>query len=56
MPEPFGAVELVEIIELMIEGVIEPPCKHPTHIPWVWFGEAGQPICGVCHPPAVGRS
>ena len=56
MPEPFGAVELVEIIELMIEGVIEPPCKHPTHIPWVWFGEAGQPICGVCHPPPVGRS
>lgn len=54
--EPLGAVALVEIVALMLERIIEPSCRYTAHFPWVWFGDAGQPICGLCHPPAEGRS
>lgn len=53
---PFGAIDLVEIVGLMLEGVVESPCSYSTHLPWIWFGVAGQPVCGVCHPATVGRS
>ena len=54
--EPVGAVDLIEIVALMLERIIEPSCRYSAHFPWVWFGDAGQPICGVCHPPATGHA
>ncbi|HKG20100.1 MAG TPA: hypothetical protein VKB00_10205 [Candidatus Limnocylindrales bacterium] len=54
--EPLRAVALIEIVALMLERIIEPSCRYTAHFPWVWFGEGGQPICGVCHPPARGHS
>ena len=47
------AVFLIELIALMLEGIAEQPCRYDTHISHVWFGEGGQPICGICHPPAM---
>jgi hypothetical protein len=41
----------IEVVALMIEGVLERPiCRHPEHIPWVWWNDSGRAICGVCHP------
>ena len=56
MPEPFGALDLVEIVALMLEGVIEAPCKHSTHIPWVWFGDRRPADLRRLPSPGVGRS
>jgi hypothetical protein len=40
----------VELVALMLEGVIEKPCRYDVHVPHVWFGADGYPRCGVCHP------
>ena len=54
--ESLRAVALIEIVALMLERIIKPSCRYTAHFPWVWFGEGGQPICGVCHPPWRGHS
>jgi hypothetical protein len=52
MREPtLDDVVYIEAVALMIEGVLEPPCRYATHIPWVWWNEGGRALCGVCHPP-----
>jgi hypothetical protein len=41
---------LYETRRLMAGNVIERPCRYAHHAGSIWFGHAGQPICGVCHP------
>ena len=51
MTEPtLETVFLIELAALMLEGVVEKPCRYDVHVPHVWFGQGGRPICGVCHP------
>jgi hypothetical protein len=46
------AVFLIELIALMLEGIVEKPCRYDVHVPHVWFNDGSRPVCGVCHPPA----
>jgi hypothetical protein len=42
----------IELVALMVEDILEPPCRYVGHVPYVWFDESGRAICGACHPPA----
>jgi hypothetical protein len=52
-PEPpLEQVLHIELLALLVEGVVEAPCRWPAHMPWAWWNAGGRLACGVCHQPA----
>jgi hypothetical protein len=45
--ETFGATELDA------DSTSAGPCRYPAHDKSYWRGDAGQLICGICHPKAA---